>query len=349
MIPLGAPGELDAAGGVSIRSSMYQYCARRESCCRSHDVFRRFRPLWATVALPESMLRLFRQLVSSPHGFGSTTQLERRVALRLSTRRWSSGLIALVAISACSGGFRLEKFGSDTEALYAAGVSELGLKHWGNAISAFEKLTTDLPARDTLLPRAQFNLGRARTGSQEHLLAAQAYTKFSDTYPEDSLADDALFESARAYQKLWRSAELDSQYGVTSQATFRTLVAVYPDSPQRKEAERQLLALDEMFATKEYLAGYYYFRRKAYDPAVLYFKTVVNTYPTSAKARDAYLRMIESYRAIRYAEEASETCTAVRQRFAADAEVQRLCPTTAPKDSTAAVPSAAAPAPVKKP
>jgi outer membrane protein assembly factor BamD len=159
----------------------------------------------------------------------------------------------------------------------------------------------------------------------------------AENFPEDSLADDAMYESARAYQRLWRSPELDSQYGTTAQATFRTLVAVYPDSPKRKDAERELTALDEMFAGKEYLSGYYYYRRKAYDPAIIYFKTVVANFPESLRARDAYLRMIESYRVIRYKEEAAEACKAVKVRFANDSDVKRLCPPeAAARDSVAA-------------
>ena len=261
------------------------------------------------------------------------------------------GLLAgVVAVSACGGnGFRVDRFAGETTALFEAGVRELGLKHWGNAIQAFEKLSTDLPARDTLLPRAQFLLGKARSGNIEHLLSAQAYNKVAENFPEDSLADDAMFESAREYQRLWRSPELDSQYGTTAQATFRTLVAVYPDSPRRKDAEREITALDEMFANKEYLAGYYYLRRKAYDPAILYFKTVVNTYPESAKARDAYLRMIESYRVIRYKEEAAEACSAVLKRFADDAEVKRTCPPTPATADSSAAPGTAIPAAIPPP
>lgn len=269
--------------------------------------------------------------------------MDRRVAARVSL------FLLMVTLSACGGGFRVDRFGGDTGPLFAAGVREMNLKKWGNAILAFEKLATDLPARDTLLPLTQFYLGKSRIGNSEFLLAAQAFSKVSENFPEDSLADDAMYESARAYQKLWRSAELDSQYGTTSQAAFRTLVAVYPDSPRRKDAERELAALEEMFATKEYLAGYYYFRRKAYDPAILYFKTVVNNFPETAKSRDAYLRMIESYRVIRYKEEAAEACTAVRMRFAKDPEVQQLCPPESAVRDSLAAPGVSQPAAIPPP
>ncbi len=262
--------------------------------------------------------------------------------------------IALALLAACKGGFRLDRLGTDPKVLYAAGMDQMAKHRWESAILVFEKLATDLPARDTLLPRVQFNLGTARSGNLEHLLAAQAFTKVAENYPEDSLADDAMYESAREYQKLWRSPELDSQYGTTAQATFRTLVAVYPDSPKRKEADTQLAALEEMFATKEYLAGFYYLRRKAYDPAILYFKTVVKTYPESMKTKDAYLRMVESYRIIRYKEEAVEACTILRKRFSTDVEVQKTCPPEPVKaDSAAQVPkppvAQPATAPVRKP
>lgn len=287
------------------------------------------------------MLRLIRSFprhasITSP---SSSADGGARAAIPVAVRR-GAVCAALVVLASCrGGGFRVERFAGDSVALYRAGVSELGLKHWDNAITAFEKLSNDLPARDTLLPSTQFLLGQARSKNLEHLLAAQAFNKVAETFPEDTLADDAMFESAREYQQLWRSPELDSQYGTTAQATFRTLLAVYPDSPRRKDAERELAALEEMFATKEYLAGYYYFRRKAYDPAILYFKTVVNTFPESAKSRDAYLRMIESYRVIRYTEEAAEACVAVRKRFATDPAVRALCPpVAAPRDSAATVP-----------
>ncbi len=261
-----------------------------------------------------------------------------------------TGVLALLLLlTACGGGFRVDRFAGQNGPLFAAGVRELNLKHWSNAITAFEKLATDLPARDSLLPLTQYFLGKARIGSSEFLLAAQAFTKVAENFPEDSLADDAMFESARAYQRLWRSPELDSQYGTTAQASFRTLVAVYPDSPRRKDAERELAVLEEMFATKEYLAGYYYFRRKAYDPAILYFKVVVSNFPESAKARDAYLRMIESYRVIRYKEEAAEACTAVRARFASDPEVRQLCPPPAPARDSAAAPGVTQPAAIPPP
>jgi hypothetical protein len=69
----------------------------------------------------------------------------------------------------------------------------------------------------------------------------------------------------------------------------------------------------------------YYFRRKAYDSGMIYFKNVLAKYATSPKARDAALRLVESYKANRYREDASDLCAQLRQRYPKDSDVGKVC------------------------
>ena len=68
--------------------------------------------------------------------------------------RTSVLLFALAAVSACGGGFQARKFATNP-ALFNAGLKELKKKKWDNAVIAFERLTLDLSARDSLLPPYQ--------------------------------------------------------------------------------------------------------------------------------------------------------------------------------------------------
>lgn len=222
-------------------------------------------------------------------------------------------------------------------ALYRAGMERFERGDWGDAILAFERLTLDLPTRDTLLPRAHWYLGHARLRNKERLLAAQAFIRLAEQFPQDTLADDALYLSGRAYAGLWKRPSLDPQYGLLAQTQFRLLGGVYPDSPMADSAARELRRLDEMFAGKDYETGLYYVRRKAFDSAILYFRSVVEQWPNTDKARQAMLRLVEVYRlpTMNYAEDAEEVCGALRAGFPTDAEVLRLCKLS-PGDSTAA-------------
>ncbi len=232
--------------------------------------------------------------------------------------------MALSATAACRPDFQLKNFTSN-EALYSASLREYQQHHWDNAILGFEKLSTDLSPRDSLLPRSYWYLASSHDHQDEHLLAAQSYSRLVETFPEDSLADDAALESARSYRKLWRKPQLDAVYGQTALASYNTLIGLYPTSPLVATAQKEIAELEEWFAEKDFAAGDYYFRRKAYDSGNLYFRDVLTKYPNTPTAKRAATRLVESFRAINYREDASELCTQLRQRYTNDREVAGVC------------------------
>ncbi|HXT15462.1 MAG TPA: outer membrane protein assembly factor BamD [Gemmatimonadaceae bacterium] len=247
-------------------------------------------------------------------------------------------------LAACHPEFQLKNL-TTNESLYTASLKEFQRKHWDNAVAGFEKLTTDLPPRDTLLPRSYWYLAEAHDRMGEHLLAAQSFSRLTETFPDDSLADDAALESARSYKKLWRRPELDPQYGDIAVTSYNTLIGLYPNSPLLPQAQKELGELDEMFAEKDYDSGIYYFRRKAWDSANLYFKDVLAKHPNAPKARDAGTKLVQSYKAIGYKDDATDLCTELKQRYPSDKQVADVCrglPTAvaAKPDSTPAPPRA---------
>ena len=248
--------------------------------------------------------------------------------MSLSRRTLRLALLAVtgLTLAACARAFNPAGFRGGNEALFAASLTEYRRGHWDNAVAGFERLTLELAARDTLLPLAHYWMARAHGHRGEHLLAAQAFARVTEGWPEHALADDALFAAARSYHKMWRKPALDAQYGQTALATYRLYLAMYPNGDQRTAAESQLAALEQGFATKEYEVGQFYRRRKFFDSALIYFRNVVATYPDTPRAREAWLRIIETYRDIRYAEDAREACSEARRRYPSDTEVRTLCP-----------------------
>lgn len=238
--------------------------------------------------------------------------------------RRSTLLVLLLALPACIRGFEPRSYPTP-ESLYRASLDQFRRGKWANASAGFERLTLDLPARDSLLPLAFLYLGRAQARNREALLASGTFTRLAETFPDDTLADDALFEGAKALASLWRNPTLDPQYGLQAQQQLRTLVAAYPDSPLRAQAEAEIRRLDEWLARKDYENGMHYLRRKAYDSAIIYFRDVVKGWPETDTARRARLRLLEAYREIRYDEDAREMCQTLRQNYPQDREVRDAC------------------------
>jgi outer membrane assembly lipoprotein YfiO len=256
--------------------------------------------------------------------------------------------LSMLAVAACRPEFTLKNF-TTNEALYSASTTEYQRKHWDNAVAGFEKLTTDLPARDTLLPRSYWYLASAHEHMGENLLAAQSFSRLVETFPDDSLADDAALEASRSYRKLWRKPQLDPTYGETAIASYNTLIGLYPTSPLIPTAQKEIADLENWFAIKDYDAGMYYFRRKAYDSGILYFKDALTKYATSPEAKNAALRLVESYKAIHYKDDASELCTQLRQRYPKDHEVSDVCEGVPDVVAPAAKTDSAAALPPRKP
>lgn len=239
-----------------------------------------------------------------------------------------SVLVLCVLAGACGRGFKLNRY-TTNEALFTAAKDQFDRRKWDNAVTAFEKLTFDLPARDTLLPLAHWYLARAYSGRSEHLLAAQAYNRLSESFATDTLADNAMYEAAREYQQMWRKPTLDANYGEQALSAFQSMLGLYPDSELKDDAEKQIATLQEWFASKDYESGLYYFRRRAFDSAIIYFKDVVRNFPRTDKSRQAYLRLAEAYGAIEYREDKKDVCTTLRERYPSDREVVEVCGTPA--------------------
>jgi len=242
-------------------------------------------------------------------------------------RRHLLSILSLAVLgTGCFGTLNPRDYSTSVD-LFVAGKKAYDRGKWVNAMAAFERLTFDLPTRDSLLPLAHWYLGKSRLKKEDRLLAAQSFIRLAESLPDDTLADDALFASGQAYLGLWRRPALDPQYGLLAQTQFRLLQAAYPTSPLADSAAKQLAKLDEHFASKDYETAMHYIRRRAYDSAILYLREVVQSWPNTDKARQAMLRLVEVYRlpSIRYKEDAEEVCGALRAGFPTDREVLAIC------------------------
>jgi outer membrane protein assembly factor BamD len=232
--------------------------------------------------------------------------------------------LLLVAPLACKPPFDPKPI-SDPAKLWAVAMAEYKARRYDNAAKAFEKLTLDLPARDPRLPLSYYYLAQSQTRNGEYLLAAGTYNRLIDAFPQDTLVDDAFYLSGRAYQHEWRAPQLDATYGKSAQSAYEAITSAYPDSPYAAPAQKELTKLDEWFAEKDYGTGFLYLKRKAFDSAIIYFKDVIRLHPRAPKTRDAYLSLLDAYRAIKYTEDARDLCDAMRKAYPNDREVMKEC------------------------
>jgi outer membrane protein assembly factor BamD len=189
-----------------------------------------------------------------------------------------------------------------------------------------QRLTFEFAPGQPEAAAARFYLAESYFQIGDRVQAAHEFRKVADEFPSSEYASLALLRAGDANLRLWRRAELDPTYGETALAIYQELAARYPESDAAARARAHVLRLQNQFAEKTYKNGMFYLRRRAYDSAIIYFKDVIANFPEAKLAPDALLRLVDSYRAIGYAEELQETCAHLRRFYPQAAGLAKSCP-----------------------
>lgn len=208
---------------------------------------------------------------------------------------------------------------------FEAALRDYRAGRFARAMQAFQRLQFDLPARDSLQADAHFYLAECQAAQDDYLTAAREFRKVADDFPSDALAPFALLRVGDQYARLWRRPELDPTNGETALATWQELVGRYPESPASELAQLRIRAIQDQYARKDFQNGLFYFKRGGFDSAILYFRSLIAQYPGASVVPEAYVKLVESYRAIGYREEREETCAHLHQYFGGRADVRAVC------------------------
>ena len=194
------------------------------------------------------------------------------------------------------------------------------------------KFFTENIGRKPRLECASTALGHVpaqRRIAEEAFNGAREFRRVSDESPTFRLAPDALLRAGDSYEAQWANIALDPTTGQTALATYQELQGRFPGTSAARIAAVRIQALNERFATKEMDSGLFYFQRNAFDSAILYFKDLIASYPSSVLVPDAYVYLVRSYRAIGWKDEQGAFCDQLRTYYAPffrqRADVRELC------------------------
>jgi outer membrane protein assembly factor BamD len=217
------------------------------------------------------------------------------------------------------------------DSLWQVATGEFRGARWAKASATLDRALLIMPYDDPRRPRGHFMMGEALLGQNNQLQAVREFRRVADENANDPLAADALLRVGDAYADLWTTPDLDPSYGETAVTTYREVLDRFPSSVAAQRATRRILALQEMFAIKEFRTGMFYYRLKAYDSAILSFRNTVANYPRAKAVPDALVKLVQTYRVLDYQEDLKETCQYV-QRFFPNAlpRVVRECPAEQP-------------------
>ena len=243
-------------------------------------------------------------------------------------------LIGWAAVAACHHGSRIQP-APDPVAELAKARAQFRSGNFGKALVSFRRLTYELGPSQPEMADVHYHLAECYFQTGDRVQAAHEFRQVADQYATSAYAPMALLRAGDANLRLWGKPELDPSYGETALAIYQELAGRYPGTDAAARAQMHVQQLREWFAQKDYKNGMFYFRRRAYDSAIIYFKDVIATYPGTSLVPDALMRLVDSYRVIGYGDELKETCTHLRRYFPQTEGLDKSCPA----DSSTATPS----------
>ncbi len=243
-------------------------------------------------------------------------------------------IVGAALLAACHHGPRVVP-APDPVADLAKARAQFRSGDYAKALVSFRRLTYELGPSQPEMAEVRYYMAECYFQTGDRVQAAHEFRQVADQFATSEYASLALLRAGDANLRLWRKPELDPSYGETALAIYQELAGRYPGTDAAARAQMHAQQLKEWFSQKDYKNGMFYFRRRAYDSAIIYFKDVIATYPGTSRVPDALMRLVDSYRVIGYADELKETCAHLRRFFPQTEGLDKSCPA----DSSTATPS----------
>jgi len=225
------------------------------------------------------------------------------------TTRFSVALAALSLLFAgCASSSPYE--GLDDEQLYAMGLSEYEEGEFDNAVKALDRLLISFGTSDRIVV-ARLLLAHAYYGKGDYLTARSEYSRFLDRFAGHPDAPKAGLGVCRSLVALSPEAQRDQAYTLDAMSICRNVVVDYAGTEEAVSAADLANQMRMKLAENEFLNAAFYFRRRLYDSAIIYYRSVADLFPETEWAPKALLGLYRSNLAIGYDDLAEEA----RQRL----------------------------------
>lgn len=177
---------------------------------------------------------------------------------------------------------------------------------------------------DPRMADARMLLGDAHMARREYTTAVNQYQRVVSDFPSSARNREARFKICEAYYRLSPPPPLDQEYTITALLHCESIAEFFPGTAEADSALAHVETLEEKLAKKAFDAGMHYFRRRAYDAAVVYLHEVVDDYPDTAIAPSALEQLVETYSRMGFVEDAEDAREQLLRDYPQSPEAQAM-------------------------
>lgn len=183
---------------------------------------------------------------------------------------------------------------NNAEISYTKAIKLLKDKNYTSAAEAFAKIDDDFPFSKWAI-KAQTMAVYAYYKDDEHIKLVQTVDDFIRLNSNNDAVPYMMYMKGLSFYNLIPEIDRAQDNTHEASATFRELIARFPESEHAKDAARKLSYVDEHLAGTKMSIGRYQIKNMNYVGAINNFTEVTERYRFTNQVPEAYFRLTEIY------------------------------------------------------
>lgn len=180
------------------------------------------------------------------------------------------------------------------EELYQIGKTYSSAKKTSDAVLAFEEIEKSHPY-SKYVADSQVEAGICYFKMKKYDDAVAMLDGFIQTHPTHNRVPEALYLLGCIYYDQMPIVKRDQENTMRSFEYLSELCSRYPTNKYVIDAKKKIDIILQHLALHEFRVGMYYQKHKNFPAAISRYNTIIESYPTTESAQEAYLRLIECY------------------------------------------------------
>lgn len=165
------------------------------------------------------------------------------------------------------------------------------------SIEIFKKVIENAPYSESA-QAAQYKLGLLYKQLARYEESIDSFKELIEKYPESKWAEPAKYQLALSSARASLGSDYDQELTQEAKEKFQEFIAAHPEAEIAQEAQKELVELQNKEAEKFFSIAEFYYKRKDYKGAQIYYQYVVRNFSQTSwadKSRDILREIKTSY------------------------------------------------------
>lgn len=232
-------------------------------------------------------------------------------------KKWLFVCFLSLALTGCAADTTPQESGKSPEQMYLDAMTLMDEGEATLAIKELDALERDHPY-SVWASRGQIMAAYLSYRTEEYTDALLILDRFLQIHPGNKNAPYAYYLKGLCYFEQISDIQREQENTIQALKAFQELLLRFPNSPYKDDALNKIAFIQNQLAGKEMALGRYYLTREVFPPAINHFQTVLEEYPQTNQAPEAFYRLMEAYISLGMNNQALEANKILQEKYPKD-------------------------------